>query len=191
MIRDEHGFTIPELLVTFVLLSIVLGAFGQMLITSSKTSNRVLEHTELQAAARAAIDRLTTDLREATTTTQATPVESVSGTAFTFDSPDRSTPFHLRRISYRLVNGTLQRSTTLSTDTDGYPWLFPAAPGPWITELDSIANPTPFVFYDANGQPTTTPSAVRSLRVTFRVAPQLTQGGSAVYSSFVTIRTLA
>ena len=77
MIRDEHGFTLPELLVGMTLLAIVLAAFGQMLITSSKTSNRVEEQAALQSEVRASVDRLTTDFRQATTTGAASPVESV------------------------------------------------------------------------------------------------------------------
>ena len=192
MTRDgEHGFTMPEMLVTIAVLAIVLAVFGQMLITSSKTSNRIEEQAALQAEVRASIDRLTTDLRQATTTTTATPIGSVSATAFTFDTPDRSTPYHLRRISYRLLSGTLQRSTTLSTDSDGAPWVWPAATGPWISEVSSITNTSPFVFYDANGAPTTTASAVRSFRITLTVAPRQTQGGSNTYSSVVTVRTLS
>jgi prepilin-type N-terminal cleavage/methylation domain-containing protein len=191
ILNDEHGFTLPEMLITMVLLAIVIAFFGQMLITSSKTSNRIQEQAMLQAEVRAALDRLTTDLRQATTATSTSPVSVVGGTAFTFDTPDRSTPFHLRRISYRLVNGTLERSTTLTTDTDGTPWVWPATTGPWIQELGSITNPSPFVFYDANGLATTTASAVRSLRVTLTVAPKQTQGGSNTYSALVTIRTLS
>ena len=129
MIRDERGFTLTELLVTMVLFGIILGAFGQMIITSSKTSNRVEEQAALQNEVRASIDRLTTDFRQATTMAAASPVEGVSGTSLTFDSPDRATAFHLRRIAYQLVNGELQRSTTVSTDTDGSPWVWPGTAG--------------------------------------------------------------
>jgi prepilin-type N-terminal cleavage/methylation domain-containing protein len=189
--HDEDGFTLPEMLVTMTLLAIVLTAFGQMLITTSKTSNRVQEQAVLQSEVRASMERLTTDLRQATNTTETSPVGSVSGTAFTFDTPDRSTPFHLRRISYRVGNGSLERSTTLTTDSDGAPWVWPATTGPWIPEVSSITNASPFVFYDANSAATTTASSVRSLRVTLTVAPKQTQGGSNTYSSLVTIRTLS
>jgi prepilin-type N-terminal cleavage/methylation domain-containing protein len=190
MIRDERGFTLPELLVSMALLAILLGAFGQMLITSSKTSNRVEEQAALQAEVRASVDRLTTDFRQATTTGVPSPVESVSATSFTFDSPDRGTPFHLRRIAYRVVNGQLERSTTISTDTDGYPWVWPGTAGAWIPELTSITNASPFTFYDSSGAATTTVSAVHSMRVTLTVAPRQTQGGQNTYSTLVTIRTL-
>jgi prepilin-type N-terminal cleavage/methylation domain-containing protein len=190
MMRDERGFTLPELLVGMTLLAIVLTAFGQMLITSSKTSNRVEEQAALQAEVRASVDRLTTDFRQATTTGAPSPVESVASTAFTFDSPDRATPFHLRRIAYRVVNGQLERSTTISTDTDGYPWVWPATAGAWIPELTSITNATPFTFYDSSGAATTTVSAVHSMRITLSVSPRQIQGGTNTYSTLVTIRTL-
>jgi prepilin-type N-terminal cleavage/methylation domain-containing protein len=190
MTRDERGFTLPEVLVTMVLMGILAGAFGQMLISTSKTSNRVEEQAALQGEVRASIDRLTTDFRQATTMTTTSPVEAASATALTFDSPDRGTPFHLRRIAYQIVNGQLQRSTTVSTDTDGAPWVWPATPGPWITEVGSITNPSPFTFYDTNGAVTTSAAAVRSLRITMNVAPKQAQGGNSTYSALVAIRTL-
>lgn len=190
MIRDERGFTIPELLVTMVLLAIVLTAFGQMLITSSKTSSRVEEQASLQGEVRSSIDRLMTDFRQATNSTTSSPVEAVSGTTLTFDSPDRSTPYHLRRIAYRVVGGRLERSSTLSVDTDGSPWVWPAQSGQWVTQVTSITNPSPFVYYDGAGAPTTNPALVHSMRITLTVAPKQTQGGSSTYSSLISIRTL-
>ena len=96
----------------------LLGAFGQMLITTSKSSARTEEQATLQDLARTAISGLTRDLREATNTLGTSPVESLSGTTLTFDAPDEATPFHLRRISYRLVGGELDRSVTTSLNTE-------------------------------------------------------------------------
>ena len=93
-LRGERGFTAVELMATMAVLGIVMAAFGQMLITSSKTSNRVEEQATLQNDVRAAVDRLTTDFRQATNADGTSPVESLSGTTLTFDSPDRMTPFH-------------------------------------------------------------------------------------------------
>lgn len=189
--RDEGGFTLPELLVCMVLLAIVLTAFGSMLITSSKTSNRVEEQALLQTEVRASIERLTTDFREATNTHSTSAVVSVGPATLTFDAPDRATPFHIRRISYRIVNGNLQRSMATSTDTDGWPWVFPVTPAPWIDELTSIRNGSSvFTFYDQNGVATTDPAAVHSVRVSLTVAPKLNQAGPTTYSALVTIRTL-
>jgi len=188
--RDERGFTVPEMLVTMVLMAIVLSAFGQMLITSSKTSNRVEEQATLQSEVRASLERLTSDFREATSGGTAAPVESVTGTSCTFVAPDRATPYHLRRIAYRLVNGELQRSTTYSTDSDGYPWVWPATAGPWTTQLTSVSNATPFTFYDSTGAVTTNAASVASMRVTLTVAPKQNQGGSNTYATSIAIRTL-
>ena len=189
-LRTERGFTIVELLATMAVMSVVLTVFAQVLITTSHTSSRVEEQSALQDEVRASVDRLTTDFRQATNTNGTSPVESVSGTTLTFDSPDRMTPFHLRRIAYRLVGGTLQRSVTTSTNTDSWPWVWPVTPGAWEDEVGSVTNATPFTFLDDNGLATIDPNAVRSLRITLTVAPKQTQGGSSSYSAVVSIRTL-
>jgi prepilin-type N-terminal cleavage/methylation domain-containing protein len=189
-LRSERGFTMVELLATMAVMSVVLTVFAQVLITTSHTSSRVEEQSALQNEVRASVTRLTTDFRQATNTNGTSPVESLSGTTVTFDSPDRMTPFHLRRISYRLVGGTFQRSETTSTDTDGWPWLWPVTPGPWIQEVGSVTNAAAFAFLDANGVATTDPNAVRSLRISLTVAPKQTQGGSSTYTALVSIRTL-
>lgn len=189
-LREERGFTAVELMAAMAVLGIVMAAFGQMLITSSKTSNRVEEQATLQNEVRAAVDRLTTDFRQATNADGTSPVESLSGTTLTFDSPDRMTPFHLRRVSYRLSNGQLERSASTSTDNDGWPWVWPTGTAAWAPEVGSVVNATVFTFYDANGAVTTDPTAVRSARVSLTVAPRQTQGGSASYTAIVSVRTL-
>jgi type II secretory pathway component PulJ len=188
--RSERGVTTVELLISMAILAVVLTGFTQMLTTSSTTSNRLTEQALLQNEVRVTVDRLTTDLRSATNANGTTPIESLGGTTLTFLSPDTGTPFHLRRISYRFAGGLLERSITISTDTDGWPWVWPATPGTWVQQLDSITNSTVFTYYDANGAPTTDPAAARSVRVSVTVAPRQTNGGSASYSALVSIRTL-
>jgi len=178
------------MLMTMAIMGIVMGTFGQMLLTSSKTSSRVEEQATLQNEVRFAVDRLTMDLRQATNANGTSPVESLSSTSLTFLSPDRLTPFHLRRISYRLVNGELQRSVATSTDTDGWPWAWSATPATFFPQLGSVTSTSLFTFYDATGVVTTDPTVVRSARVGVTVAPRQAQGGSAKYSVLVAIRTL-
>jgi prepilin-type N-terminal cleavage/methylation domain-containing protein len=187
---DEDGFTVPELLVGMVILAIVLMGFGQVLMNTSKTSNRVEEQAMQQNDVRSALDRLTSDLREATNTHQTSPVGAATATTLTFDSPDRSTPFHLRRISYRLNAGRLERSIITSTSTGGWPWTFPVTPGAWIPQVTSIQNGAVFTYYDQNGVVTTDPNAVHSVRVTLAVKPAQTQAQATTYTDLVTIRTL-
>jgi type II secretory pathway component PulJ len=189
-LRTEGGFTVPEFLVGMVVLAIILVGFGEVLINTSKTSNRVEEQAMQQNEVRAAIDRLTTDVRSATHADDTSPIVTVSPSTFTFDSPDRGTPFHLRRISYRLNGAKLERSTLTSINTGNPPWTFPNVVPAWIQELTSVQNSTVFTYYDAAGAATTDPTAVRSIRVTLTVRPLQTQAASTTYSSLVTIRTL-
>jgi prepilin-type N-terminal cleavage/methylation domain-containing protein len=185
----ESGFTVPELLVGMTVLAIILVGFGQVLMSTSKTSNRVEEQAMLQTEVRASIDRFTRDLRSATNVHSTSPVVDLSSTSITFDSPDRTTPFHLRRISYRLNGSNLERSTLTSINTGSWPWTWPVTPAPWITELTSVKNPSVFTFYDLDGDPTTDPDEVHSVRVTIAVAPKQSQAATTSYTSLVTIRT--
>jgi prepilin-type N-terminal cleavage/methylation domain-containing protein len=189
MIRQD-GFTIPEFLVSMVVLAIVLAGFGQVLINTSKTSNRVEEQAMLQNEVRSSIDRLTTDFRSATEVNGSPPVISVSPTTLTFDSPDRATPFHLRRISYRLNGTTLERSQIVSINTGSWPWTWPVTPGSWTQELGSIKNASVFSFLDGDGNTTTDPNLVRSVRVTLSVQAKQTQAATSTYTALVTIRSL-
>jgi len=189
-LRDDRGFTLVETIVTMAIMGIVLSVFGQMLLTSSKTSSRVEEQATLQNEVRVAVDRLTMDFRQATNANGTSPVESLSGTTLTFLTPDRLTPFHLRRISYQLVNGQLQRSVQSSTDTDGWPWVWPVAAPTYYPELGSVTSASIFTFYDDSGVVTTNPADVRAARVSVTVAPKQAQGGSASYSTLVSIRAL-
>jgi len=190
VLRAEAGFTLIELLATMAIMGVLLGAFGQMLITTSKSSARTEEQATLQDLARTAISGLTRDLREATNTLGTSPVELLSGTTLTFDAPDEATPFHLRRIAYRLVGGELDRSVTTSLNTGNAPWQWPGTAGPWTVTLDSITNGSVFIYYDATGAQTTDPTQVRSVRITLAVAPRQNQGGTSTYSALVSIRTL-
>jgi prepilin-type N-terminal cleavage/methylation domain-containing protein len=189
-LNEEGGFTLIETLVTMAIMGIVMTVFGQVLLTSSKTSNRVEEQAALQNEVRVVVDQLTTDFRQATNAEGTSPVESLTPTSLTFDSPDRLTPFHLRRISYRLLNGQIERSVLTSTDSDGSPWVWPATPATYTAQIGSVTSPSLFTFYDADGNVTIDPTAVRSARISLVVSPRQSQGGSASFSALVSIRTL-
>lgn len=186
-LRREDGLGAVEMLVSVALVGTVGGAMMTMLSTTSHWSTNVKEQSAQQGEVRSALDGLSSDLRQATTGGSGSAVESVSATQFTFDSPDRATPFHLRRISYRLASGQLQRSVATSTNTGGPPWTFGAA-GPWLTQAGGIVN-AQFAFLDSGAAATTVPSAVRSVAVTLQVRAEQDAARLTTYTTNVTLRT--
>ncbi len=164
--RDERGFTLIELLITMVVLSLLAAAFAVLFGSVANHSSTISDQMTLQVEARAALDRFAGDLRQTYSGDSATSsVESVAqGTAITFLSPDRAVPFHLRRISYRISGGRLERAEAVSSDTDGWPWSIPAL-GPYSLLVGSLVSPSALTFLDANGATTTVPANVRQVRV--------------------------
>ena len=198
LIRSEDGFTVVELLVAMAILSIVLAVFAMVLSSSIRHSTEVQEQGTLQAEARGAITALSQDLRQmydGDDEILTTPLEFISSTQVTFLSPDRAQPLpHLRRVSYRLTGGRLERATATSSDTDGYPWIIVPANGTYQKLVGSVTTTTPFVFKDAAGAtlPYTNTLANRSLiktiDVTLTVATKAAPTRQSTYKTSVTVR---
>jgi type II secretory pathway pseudopilin PulG len=162
LVRNERGFTLTELLVVLPMLVVLLGGFVVTMTTLMRVSDRTQEAATLQTEARAAITSLAADVRGAFVGDGSSPVVSADGTSITFYSPDRSpttvsgstaTSFHLRRISYRIAGGELQRQVTTSINTfpGAPPWTWPTATGPWVDVLGSVADGSGFSYYTAAG----------------------------------------
>jgi prepilin-type N-terminal cleavage/methylation domain-containing protein len=185
--RREDGLTLVELLVALPLLGILLMAMTLALTTTTHWGNQVQEDSVIQTESRSVIDGIAKDLRQAHIGNFTAPIESLSPTTITFDSPDRTTPFHLRRISYRLLNGQLDRQSSTSTNTVA-PWTFPATPGPWSKQLGSVMNSAAFSYFDAAGAPTTDPNAVLTVKLSFTISTGSSQGRRFTYTSTVNLR---
>lgn len=180
------GFALVELVVTMAVLGFLAAAFAVVLGSVVRHSSSTQDAAVLQTEARAALDRLASDLRQAYTGDDATyPIESVSGTVIQFLSPDRQTPFHLRRVAYRLSGGRFERAEATSSDTDGAPWVIPSL-GSWTRLVDRVTTSAPFTSLDANGSVTTNPSLVRTIRV--QLSLSTTTGRTSTYSADVTVR---
>jgi type II secretory pathway pseudopilin PulG len=154
LVRRQGGVTLIELVVVMPMLTILLGGLTFALVRTMHWNDQVTEQTVQQSDARAALSTLVSDLRQAykgdgVPVSTFAPTGSGGATQITFYSPDRTTPYHLRMISYQLVNGSLQRQVTTSSNTDGPPWTFPAT-GPWTTVLTKVVNSDVFTFYDAS-----------------------------------------
>ena len=123
-LRDDRGVTLPEMLVVIVFMGLLAAAFSMTLASTIRQSTEIQNQSTLQTDVRAALDPMTRELRQAYSVTASSPVESIaaSGTPqITFTTPDRactgsSCLFRLRRVSYRLTGGTLQRATYVSTN---------------------------------------------------------------------------
>jgi Tfp pilus assembly protein PilW len=187
--RGQGGFSIIELLIGFIFIGLLFGLFGTVVVSALRHGDEIDEGTTLQVEARAAVDTMAAELRQAYTGDDAVaPVEAIGGTTITFLSPDREQPFHLRRISYRLQSGVLQRAQAKSSDTDGYPWSIPSLGG-WHSQVGSVVNSTVFTFYDSTGAVTATASAVETVAITVTVATKTSPNRKYTYKTSVSLRT--
>jgi prepilin-type N-terminal cleavage/methylation domain-containing protein len=170
-LREERGFTLVELLVAMPMMVILLAGLSTTLVQLLNTSDKTQKQTILQTEARAALATLASDVRQAFVGDGTTPFLSGTATSMTFESPDRmptvtsgtsQTSFHLRKITYTLSSGTLNRQFMTSTNTfpGAPPWTWPAQNGPVIPVVGSITNTDVFTFYTAAGAQTSPPTAL-------------------------------
>jgi type II secretory pathway pseudopilin PulG len=172
-LRSEAGFGLMEMVTSMAVLGIFFAVFATVVSSSVRHGSEIQEQAVLQTEARAAVDSLVSDLRQSTIAgdTTLSRISTATSTQLTFLSPDRSTPMRLRRISYQVTGGQLQRAIATSTNTAA-PWSIPALSA-WSTVARSVATTaTPvFAYYDANGASTTVAANVRAVRIRVSVAP--------------------
>ena len=186
----QAAYTLVELLVAMAVLSVAFAAFAALLGVLIRHSGETQERSTLQTEARAAIDRLVQDLRQANTGDAGTPILSLGSSQITFLSPDRATPFRLRQIAYRVSGDRLERAMAVSTNTGGPPWTFPAL-GAWVAQAGSIVDPAVFSYVDAAGVATTNPAGVRTVNVRLRVATRTSPGAPTTYETSATLRAFS
>jgi type II secretory pathway component PulJ len=135
-VRDEDGFSLTEVAVTCALLMVLLIPMLRFFESSVSGAVDLQTSTQQHADARVTMDQLVRELRQAYTGDPALSPVTVTAQALTVYSPDTSTPFHLRRIDYRLQANRLQRAVAVSTGTSGAPWAF-GPTGPWVPVMDA------------------------------------------------------
>ncbi len=187
--RGDRGFTLIEVTVATSILGIVLLLVYGTLNTGVRQAADVEARLQTEASVRLAADTFERDLRQAHTgDASLSRIASLAPAQITFYSPDRTTPYHMRKISYRMTGTTLQRSVTTSTDTDGFPWVFPAI-GTYVTVLEFVRNPTLFTFRDVADVVTTDPASVATVQLDITVNKDLTgQPGPLSYSTTTEMR---
>jgi prepilin-type N-terminal cleavage/methylation domain-containing protein len=192
-LRAEGGFTLVEMLTSLAVLGFLFAIFSTVTSSSVRHGSDIQERAVLQTEVRAAVDTLVADLRQSTIAGDTTlaRVSTASATQLTFLSPDRATPMHLRRISYQVSGGQLQRALSTATNTAS-PWTLPAlsAWAPVARSLVTSATPV-FSYYDANGAATTVAANVRTVRIRVSVAPYSSTDRLLTYDTRVALRPAA
>ena len=196
----EGGFTLVELLMVTIVMSIFSGGLLAFLIHGTQTFSSQASMSVADAGARRALQRFTLDVRQAITPDRelTAPVHSITSTSLviyseSFDrTPAISGDPRPKKIEYRLVGNTFER---LSTDPVGSNPPF-AYGTPSVTEVlsDNIQNGSNAVFtaYDASGNTLALPVAQKKRIATVRIRLILGQltGASTTTTEIATNVTL-
>jgi prepilin-type N-terminal cleavage/methylation domain-containing protein len=187
--RTAHGFTIVEMTIAMALLSIVMTlAFAQLAAGVTQTA-QVDRSSTANNDARLVVDQIVSELRQAATDDPLLPpVEAIGATTVTFYSPDRAQPKRLRKIVYRLTNGTLERSEKLSTNSGAAPWTFPTTTPTFRPMLLGVTNLNIFTFLDTNNIVTATPTLVRALTINIERSTALNSASERIYRTGIELR---
>jgi type II secretory pathway pseudopilin PulG len=192
-VRSEAGFGVIEMLTSIAVLGFFFATFSTVVSSSLRGGGDIQAQAVLQTEARAAVDALVADFRQATIAGDLTlaRVSTANSTQLTFLSPDRTQPLHLRRIAYQVTGGQLQRKVDTSTNTAA-PWTIPSL-ATWSTVANSIkSTATPvFTYYDVNGATTTVAANVRSVRIRVSIAPYSAPTQVLEYDTRVALRPAA
>jgi prepilin-type N-terminal cleavage/methylation domain-containing protein len=81
-LREEHGFTIAELLIAMAILLVIMTALTSVLVTASKNELDVNQRFQAQAQARAGLDELRRELHCASSVTDTNGAALTPGTTY-------------------------------------------------------------------------------------------------------------
>ena len=185
----EEGFTLVELLASMIVMGLLFAAFSTMFGSAIHHDAQIEGETLFQTEARAAVDRLARDLRQASTNDSSTArIVTMTASALTFYSPDAVTPYHLREISYRVASGELDRQIAISANTGGPPWTMGSF-STWAEQVGSVANTSAFTYLDSSGIVTTSAASVSAIVISLTLATVVSSTRQFTYSTSVTLRT--
>ncbi len=173
--RDDRGFTIVELSVVLLLISIVTAIGFSFLDNTTSVTSRVASDVETEQTAQWTLRTMTEDLRAATGIQPC--ASGTYKTCIVFDIPSSAkfgTRCPERRITYAMVGTALQQTRLDYTSACGLPATSTA-----VTILAGVQNGTStavFTYYDNNqnvidaiNAPASVPQAVE-IAVTLRLS---------------------
>jgi hypothetical protein len=176
-----------EMVIAMALMGIMVPASALLLTTGAHWGTEEQTDAALQTQVRAVMDKFSSDFRQAYNGDNTTsPIEAIAS-PLTFDSPDRLTTYHVRRIEYRFNGTNLERAVWTSTNTDGPPWTYPATAAVWIKQLGNVTAGS-FTFRNAAGAVTATTSLVRTIDLSITVKTTSSKARLFTYKTSVTMR---
>lgn len=152
-LKNRKGFTLVEVLIALAVSTVVLGAVYSLYTYFLRTSARQDRLIEIQQEGRAALERITRDVRAAGCSYKSTPIITATDTEFEFESDIDPDPLAGPwKISYGLdaVNNMLTRSEAAWTG---------AAYGSYSAaqEVAAHVSGVVYTYYDENGSEISTP----------------------------------
>ena len=204
--RDEHGYTLVELLVGMMVSLVVLAAIMAMVQVATGNQSRVSEHVIANQRGRPAMNRIIDLLHSACVSPGLAPIqENSADSSITFLSKSGSavnpTP---NKYVFSLTGGQLTEASALGSGTEPGKWTYGtlSVPGLLVDGVSAaqlgeppVAVPLFQYFAYAGGQVSTTPlptpldktnaAKVVQVNVAFRVAPRA--GSTADPSALVTL----
>jgi type II secretory pathway component PulJ len=177
------------MLVGMIFIGALFAIFAVVVSSAIRHNDEVTRQTTLQAEARGAIEQIAQDLRAAYTGDEDTPaIETMTSTQLTFLSADRREPLHVRRVSYRLSSGQLQRAVASSSNTNGPPWTIGSLSS-WATRIDDVVSASLFTYRDEDGATTAVPADVSTVEISVTVATGTSPTRQFTYKTKVSLRT--
>ena len=156
-VKNEGGFTLIEMLVVMVMLGITIPMCATTIEAATHQTARVQNQNITMTEVRAGLNLFVSDFQTASygdTTT--TPIVSYSANSITFFSPDRMSPYHMRRVTYSVQGTSLTRRVTTSTNTSttGPPWSgISSDTGPIATLFSGLSSTSIFQYCGQNTSP--------------------------------------
>jgi prepilin-type N-terminal cleavage/methylation domain-containing protein len=163
-LKDERGFTLTEMLVSMMIMTVVLIALFNIFDMSVKIFSYGNKKVEAAQNARVGLEKMEREIR------QAYPIDTATGQMFytwtptqirfgndldgngVIACPNTSTPTKCEKIGYRLANGTttLGRDNTSTGATNSSTLITAVPPGNLRPVAERVQSLT-FTYYDSTG----------------------------------------
>jgi len=176
-IAEDGGFSLTEIVMVTMLMSVILAAAYLALQTVNRTSDGMMARSQAQDSGQVAIERMTREIRQAQTITDASTgkvwrMASASATSISFWADINHDGF-LDRVTYTLSGGQVTRKVAVATKPYPGPNDFGADSAPSVITAVDPSLTSMFTLLNKDGNTTTDISdapltAVTAVKVSMR-----------------------